>query len=372
MNIRKINTEKSSDRKAFLELPFKIYRNNKFWVPPLAGEASLALDRQHHPMYAHSTADFFVVESGNEVVGRIAAIHNTNYCSFHKEETGFLYYYEAEDDLEISRLLFSAALDWAHSRNLTSVVGPKGMLRSSATGLLIHGFDQYPAMGILYNHPYYQTQWEDSGLQKESDYASGYFTRSSTLPEKIFEMADKVKQRGKFWIKIFNSTKEISSWIPRIYAVHEAAFSPNPSFHPSTPAEFDLIAAGLIAVHRPGLMKLIMCEDEIAGFVIAHPDIRAALQRTRGRLYPFGWVDLQLEFQRTKVGDLSGIGILPKFQGLGANLLVYAEMDRTLRATKWEYAELIQVDDRNFKSRSDMENMGVVFHKKHRLFVKTL
>jgi hypothetical protein len=132
------------------------------------------------------------------------------------------------------------------------------------------------------------------------------------------------------------------------------------------------MASNLLAVHKPGLMKLIMCGEDVAGFVISHPDPYAALQRTKGKLYPFGWLDIMTEMNRTKVGNLNGIGILPKYQGLGANILVYDEMDKTLRATKWERAELIQVDERNFKSKSDMENMGVKFHKIHRLYHRSL
>jgi hypothetical protein len=372
MNIRKIDTSSPADRKAFCSLPFNIYRNNSYWVPPFETEMALALDRQRHPMYQHSTADFFVVESGNEVVGRIAAIHNQNYCNFHQEKIGFLYYFEAENDLEISRLLFAASFDWARQRGLDHLVGPKGMIRSSGTGLLIDGFELYPALGIIYNQPYYASMWEDSGMVKLSDYASGYMTRDIMLPDKIHEMADKVRRRGNFWTKIFKDPKEIKAWIPKIEVVHEEAFSRNPSFHPSTHAEFQLMASNLMAVHRPGLMKLIMCGDDVAGFVITHPDPYAALQRTKGKLYPFGWLDILMEMKRTKVGDLNGIGILPKYQGMGANILVYDEMDKTLRATKWERAEFVQVDERNFKSKSDMETMGVKFNKVHRLFNRSL
>lgn len=372
MIIRKIDTTIAADRLAFARLPFEIYSDNKFWVPPLETEMAMAMDRQRHPFYDHSTADFFLAENNGEVAGRIAVLHNKNYNAFHHEEAAFLYYFEAYNDLEVSRSLFAAAFDWARKRGLNTVIGPKGFIRSSGTGLLIKGFEYYPALGILYNQPYYQTMWEDSGLAKLSDYASGYMTRDFQLPEKIHDMAERVRQRGNFWIKTFKNTREMKSWIPKVETVHEEAFSVNPSFHPSTKAEFALMANNLMAVHRPGLMKVIMCGEEVAGFVLSHPDIYAALQRTKGRLYPFGWLDIMQELRNTKVGDLNGIGILPKYQGLGANILVYSELDRTIRSTNWERAELVQVDERNYKSKSDMENMGVTFHKMHRVFQRDL
>ena len=111
MNIKRINSDSPAERKAFANLSFEIYKNNKYWVPPFSTEIPLAMDRTRHPFYQHSDADFFVVETGRKIVGRIAVIHNKNYCDFHKEATGFLYYFEAQNDLEISRLLFNAAFD---------------------------------------------------------------------------------------------------------------------------------------------------------------------------------------------------------------------------------------------------------------------
>ena len=151
MNTRILDTTKNKDIRVFKSLPFKLYRNNSFWVPPIPGEIDFAMDRNHHPFFAHSEADFIVIESKKDILGRIAVLHNKNYCDFHKVNTAFFYYYEAVRDQEVATLLFNAAEEWCHQRKITEIYGPRGFLRSNCIGLLVDGFDQQPATGMTYN-----------------------------------------------------------------------------------------------------------------------------------------------------------------------------------------------------------------------------
>jgi len=193
------------------------------------------------------------------------------------------------------------------------------------------------------------------------------------LPDKLFEVAEKVKQRGNFWIKTFNSKSEMKKWIPRLDKVHDEAFKHNINYYPSTQAEFSFMAETMIQVMTPGLIKLIMKEDEIAGFILTYPDVSKALKRIKGRLWPFGWIQILQEQKNTNLLNINGLGILPKYQGLGANALVYAELDHTIRsAPQFTRAEIVQVDERNFMSKSDMERMGVVWSKTHRSYILEL
>ena len=133
-----------------------------------------------------------------------------------------------------------------------------------------------------------------------------------------------------------------------------------------------MLVKNILAIADPALLKVVMKGDEMAGFIIAYPDISRALQRTKGRIYPFGWIDLLLEKKRTRVIDINGVGLLPQYQGLGNNTLLYVEIEKTLLERGSKSAEIIQVDERNFRSKSDMENMGVIFNKTHRVYRKPI
>jgi len=368
MKIRTLDTRNSRDVHAFVEFPFGLYRHCKQWVPSLSSEIELAMDRERHPFYKHSEADFLVVESEKDILGQVAVIHNRNYCAHHKIETAFIYYYNVADDLQAARLLLKAVIDWSHEHEIAKVLGPKGFLRANGLGVLVNGFEYLPAVGIPYNFPYYASFLEDSGFEKETDHFSGYIERTSKLPERLYEVAEKVKAKGNFWIKTFKDKNEMRTWIPKVEAVHNEAFQIHPWYYPSTEAEFEMIANSMIQISQPGLMKLIMKGEEVAGFIISYPDISEGIQKSRGRMFPFGWAYLLSSMKNSKTVDMNGLGILPKYQGLGSNALLYTEVEKTLRESRFERLEIVQVDERNFKSKADMDTIGTIWHKLHRSY----
>jgi len=370
LETRILDSSKQKDVQRFKSLPFKLYRENPVWVPPIPGEIEFSMDKARHPFFAHSEADFIVVESGRDILGRILVIHNKNYCNYHKENTAFFYYYEAVDDQPVANMLFSAAQDWCKKRKIREIVGSRGLLRSACIGLLVEGFDQEPATGMTYNHPYYEKQVLNCGFQKFTDHYSGIL--ETHINSKVHDVAQKVLSRGKFRVKTFKSTAEMKAWIPKVDEIHHRAFSDNPGFVPSTPEEFEDLAGNILALADPRYVKAIMYEEETAGFIIAFPNINKGLRFARGRLYPFGWLGLLLAKANPSVIDVEVVGMLPEYQGLGGNALLYSELDKTISGPHIKRAEIVQVDERNFKSKSDMDTMNVVWNKTHRTFRKVI
>jgi hypothetical protein len=120
------------------------------------------------------------------------------------------------------------------------------------------------------------------------------------------------------------------------------------------------------------MLKLIVHQDEIVGFLFAFPDVSAALQRTKGRLFPLGIFDLLLEMNRTNWVALNGAGILPQYQGRGGNALLYSQMEKSLRQFDYEHADLTQVAESAVQMRRDLENLGGKAYKNHRVFIRDL
>ncbi|KAF0112467.1 MAG: hypothetical protein FD147_63 [Chloroflexi bacterium] len=370
MKTRILDTNNPRHVKQFRLLPFSIYRKNPYWVPPLPGEIEFAMDRKKHPFYAHSDADFIVVESEKQIVGRIAVMKNANYCDYHKTNTAFFYYFESIDDQQVAEALLFAAEDWCFKRKISELYGPRGLLRSNCIGLLVDGFDQHPATGMIYNMPYYQIQLETAGYQNFSDHFSGYL--DSHIDQRIHNVAKKVLSRGNFVVRSFHSTSEMQNWIPRMDEIHHRAFADNLGFCPSTPEEFNLLAKNILAIADPRYMKLILRGDDIAGFLIAFPNINQGIKFSRGNLFPFGWMALLLAKKYTRILDIEAVGLLPEYQGLGGNAVLYAEIDKVLHNSHFKKAEIVQVDERNYRSRSDADTMKVVWNKRHRTFKKSL
>ena len=152
MHTRIIDTHNRKDVRKFINLPFDLYKNCAQWVPPFISDMELVFNRSKHPFYQHSEADFILVESEGQILGRIAVLHNRNYSNYHHQPTAFFYFFDVIEDQQVSQSLFQAAFDWAEKRQLKFFYGPRGFLRSSGVGLLVDGFEYKPAIGIPYNY----------------------------------------------------------------------------------------------------------------------------------------------------------------------------------------------------------------------------
>ena len=372
MQIRAISTDNPLDVQKFIRFPFDLYKDSDLWVPPFVNEMRTILDRNKHPFYQHSDAEFFLAESEKEVLGRIAILHQRNYSAHHGAQFGFFYFFDVIDDAQVSRSLFDAAINWARSKGIEIILGSKGFARSSGIGLLVEGFDCLPAVGMNYNHPYYAKLVEDAGFTKWTDHLSGYMTSDQEIDPRIHEAAEKVKQRGNFRVVSFKTRAEMRKLIPEINKINHEAFQNNPGYYPSTQAEFEMLARNMIQILEPGLPKLILKDDEVAGFIIAYRNISRAIQRCGGKIWPTGWIELLKEKRISRTVDLNGVGLLPKYQGLGANALLYSELDKTVRSANFEKGEFVQIDELNYKSKSDMERAGVIWNKRHRTYQLSL
>lgn len=368
MQTIQLDPSRARDVSRFVRFPFDLYRGCPQWVPPMVADARAQLDRRKHPFYAHSEAGFFLVEERGRTLGRIAAMHNRRYNRFTGSNEAFFGFFDAVDDPAVSRALFDAAFAWARARGLEAIKGPRALIGADASGVLVEGFEHRPAMGVPYNYAYYDRLVTDSGLVKDTDHVSGYFRGDHPVPERFYRIAEKVKQRGSYWIKEFASKDEMRAWIPRVREVHRRAFEGSHSFYPPTEAEMSAIAETIIGVTRPGLIKLVVKGEELIGFAFAYPNLSTGLQKASGRLWPLGWLYLLRERRRTKWVDCNGVGVLPPYQGLGPSILLYTEMVKTIKALGYEHVDVVMVDEQNFNSFSAMEAMGVTWYKRHRSY----
>jgi len=372
VRVHKLDIEKKRDVNRFVNFVFELYRDCPQWVPPLVSAAKNDLDRRKHPFYSHSTADFFVAESDGQTLGRIAVMKNRHHNGYHQTKVAFFGYFEVVEDVEVARALFDAAFEWAWTQGLGEIIGPRGLIGTEGGGVLVDGFEHRPALGVPYNYPYYDAFIKDAGFEKETDYFSGFISRGHELPERFYRIAEKVKSRRGFWIKAFRTKREMRQWVPRVVKVHRETFGENHTFYPPTDQEIARIADTLISIADPRLIKLVMQKERIAGFLFVYPDVSAALQKVRGRLWPWGWYELLREQKRTRWANANGLGVLPAYQGLGVNAVLYTELANTLQGSHFDCLDLVQVEEGNFKSLSEMKTIGAKWYKRHRSYRRAL
>ncbi len=374
MNIHRLDQDSRRDVYRFIAFPFHLYRESDLWVPPFISEVHDQLSPQRHPFYEHSAAAFFLALAGKEVVGRIAVLDNRRHNDYHKTRTAFFYHFDAVNDRAVSRALFDAAFDWARHRGLELMWGPKGFLAIDGQGILVEGYEHRPALGIPYNYPYYDELLQDAGFERQLDFISCYMDRQMTLlPERFLAVAQKVERRRGFRAVRFRTKAELQAMIPRVTATYNNAFVQVQGYTPISEAEAEAIGKRILSIADPTMITLLIKGDEVVGFVLAYPDISAALQRCRGRLWPTGWIHLAREFKRTPWLNFNGIAILDSYRGLGGNAVLYAQLYHTLAGrTQFQYAELVQVQETNSRMIRELEAMQVRPYKKHRVYRRTL
>lgn len=365
-----IDTRDRRQVRRFVDFPYRLYAGHPQWVPPIRNDIRIMLDRDKHPFYEHSDSDFFVVERAGEIVGRIAALENRPYNQYHGTKQANFYLFETVDDTAVVDALISVVADWAKARGLTTLVGPKGYGILDGYGILVQGFEHRQVMTMMnYNYPYYPQQLKRLGFEKEVDFASCYIDiETFGLPERIHRISKRVMERSSLEIKRFKNARELVSWTHLIRETYNRAFVNNWEFAPITEREAKFIMDNAISLSDYQLIKIIVRGDEMVGFLFGFPDVSAALQRAKGRLTPWALADLLLEMRRTKWLALNGAGLVPEFQGVGGNALLYSEMEKSIREQGFKHADLTQVAETAVQMRRDLENVGGKLYKNHRVY----
>ena len=157
------------DLDAFIKLPFRLYRDDPNWVPPLISERVEFLDKERHPFYEHADVKLFMARRNGKPVGTIAATINHRHNEVHEEQVGFFGYFEVLQDREAAEALLETACDWVREQGMTAIRGPETFSQNEEAGLLVDGWNGPPVIMMTYNPPYYVDFIEGAGFYKAMD-----------------------------------------------------------------------------------------------------------------------------------------------------------------------------------------------------------
>jgi hypothetical protein len=239
-------------------------------------------------------------------------------------------------------------------------------------------FEHRPAFGLPYNPPYYPDLIEAVGFQTERDAVSGYLGADIQFPERVHELAERLAKRRGLRIARYRTRNDLRAFIPKMKELYNNALRGTAGNAPLTDDEIKMMANQLLWFSDPRLLKVVMKVDdsgneEPVGFLMAYPDISAALQRTKGRIFPFGWIALLRKFKRTDWLNINGAGLLPEYRGSGGTAILYSELFKSVVETgQFRHAEIVQIGLENDNMLRDLENFGADFYKMHRTYLRPL
>jgi GNAT superfamily N-acetyltransferase len=356
-----------SDRRAFVELPHRLYRDDPYWVPMLNRDVAEMLDRSRHPFHRHSKAEFFLARDGSGTVrGRIAAIRNQRHIDFHQEPVGFFGFFECERNSDLSGALLDAAATWLRAEKLEVMRGPASFSSNEEFGLLVEGFDSSPLVMMPYNPPWYAELLEEYGLAKAKDLLA-YVRDYNEPPERLVRVADVLRKKFDVTIRPL-SKKRFDAEVQLVRELYNAAWEKNWGFVPMTEAELDHMAGQLKQVVDPDFVPFAYVRGELAGFALTLPDINAALRHMGGKLTPWSIARGMWKSRGPGKVRVLTLGVFEKFRRSGVAELLYLylmEMAARRKVTQSEFSWLLED---NHLMLAASEKMGAHRYKTYRVY----
>ncbi len=362
------------DRDAFIEFPWRIYRDDPVWVPPLILERRDFLNREKHPFYKHGDAALFLAHRDGEIVGRIMASDDPNYNALHGTNVGCFGLFECIDDTNVAAALFDAASEWLRGKGRSEVMGPIDYSTNYVCGLLIDGFEHPPMLLTSHNPPYYAQLIERCGFSKAKDWYAWWFSEPERAAARLRRIARRFN-RDAVAIRPVD-LKNLATESARLRAIYNAAWEKNWGFVAFTEAEFDHLVHELKPLAVPEFTLIAEVADDPAGFILCVPDINAALKHINGRLtkfgLPIGLAKLLYYKSRIRTARLVALGVVPAFRRHGiAEMLVLRIIEDAMIARGFTGELSLTLEDNHAINRF-LEAIGATVYKTYRIYSRAI
>jgi hypothetical protein len=357
-----------NDLKAFIELPYQLYKKDKNWVAPLRSEQWAQFDQLHNPMFEHCTFALFLLKDGKKVVGRIAAFIDRLALEYWKEPIGLFGSFECINDQKAANMLLDTAKDWVKKFGMFSMRGPWSF-SSQDWGIIVEGFEPPPMILAPYNPPYYNDLFTAYGLEKRKDLLVFYIDAREgyQVPERIITMTDKIQAKHGVRVRPVNM-KKLEEEVMTIINLANQSIADNWGYYPVTDKEGHAMAKDLKPIINPKAVVIAETNDgKPIGFGMALPDINKLLKGHDGRLFPLGWLKMLFGLRGLKQYRMWALGIVPEYQGLAVDALIYRAIAEALFTPNLRL-EINYVLDDNLRMLNAVEKLGGKPLRRYRVY----
>jgi hypothetical protein len=380
LSIRPISSK--ADRKRFIELPFRLYKNDPHWVPPLKGEALGLITPEKNGWFSHAEAQLFLAERDGRVVGRISAHIDTLALTMPLGQgfgpgCGQFGLLDAEDE-NTAKALIDAAEGWLRGKGMTRVLGPISMSIWEEPGLLIEGHDHPPTIMMGHAKPEYRGWIEGAGYAPVKQLMTYELDITQEFPPIVKRIIQSGERNKRIHIREVDKTK-FEEEAAIILAILNDAWSDNWGFVPLTPPEIADVGVKLKPIVFNDLIRIAELDGKPVAFMITLPDLNEAIAPLKGNLLPFGWAKLLLWLRKPKVRTMRVplMGVVKELQSSRmASQLAFMMIEYIRRAAVSRYGssrgEIGWILDDNQGMRSIAETIESTVNKVYQVYEKTL
>ena len=366
ISVKKVSTK--SELNNFIKFSWKIYKGNKYWVPPLLIEQKVLLDKKKNPFFKAAEAEYFLAYRNDAIVGRIAAIKNDIHLKYHNDESGQFGFFESIDDQKVANALFDTAKSWMKEKGLKYMKGPANPSSNDIYGMLIEGFDDSPRLLMPYNPEYYIKLCENYGMRKGKDlYAWKLVNERLMESEKLRRGQELVRKRYDLKISQLDM-KNFAKELDKFKYVYNKAWAPNWGFVPMTGEQIDAMAKDMKPLAEPSLVLFGEIEGKLVGAALVMLDYNFIFKKMNGRLFPFNFIKLFTQKKKIKWARILTLGIIPEYQKKGLDTIFYWEIVNRAAEIGIRLGEASWVLEDNDMMNRGLELMNAQRYKTYRIW----
>lgn len=371
VEIVEVKTPKDLNR--FIAFPHQLYRDNPFWVPPLDMDEKNTLSSQKNPAFEFCRAKLWLALIDQKVVGRIAGIINDRFNTGSGKKHARFGWIDFIDDTSVSAALLRTVENWALENGLEAVHGPLGFCDLDKEGMLIEGFDKMSMFITLYNYPYYPRHLEMLGYAKDTDWLEFEIKIPDKIPERIEKLNQQIEKRLNVKIIRSRRKKDFMPYAPAIFELLNDAYKELYGFVALSDAQVISYIKQYFSVINPEYLRVILDKDnQLIAFGISIPSLAKAVQKSKGRLLPFGFIRILRSMYKNDRLELLLVAVRSDYQGKGVNVLLLSETYETAIKNGLKYAETGPELETNTDVHSFWKYFDRTQHKRRRCFIKKL
>ena len=374
VEIRQINPTRSNLKK-FVEFQIKLYEGNPYFIPPLVSDEIATLDSKVNPAFDHCEAAYFMAYRDGKPVGRIAAMINKQVNEKENSRQARFGFVDFIDDAEVSKALFDTAEQWAKEKGMDNIVGPLGFTDLDNEGMLINGFEELGTMATIYNYPYYPQHIERLGYEKEVDWHEFLIEVPEQIPDKHKRIAEIVKKKFNLRVVKFTSRKALKEQYGQaLFELINEAYDNLYGYSRLTKRQIDYYIKIYLGMLNLDLVTLIVDgDDQLVGVGISIQSMSRALQKSKGKMFPFGWWHLLkgLKGKNDRV-DLLLVAVKPQYMGKGVNALLFTDLIPAYNKYGFKWAESNPELESNAAVQNQWEAFPYRQHRNRRAFIKKI
>ena len=374
VEIRQINPTRSNLKK-FVEFQIKLYEGNPYFIPPLVSDEIATLDSKVNPAFDHCESAYFMAYRDGKPVGRIAAMINKQVNEKENSRQARFGFVDFIDDAEVCKALFDTAEQWAKEKGMDNIVGPLGFTDLDNEGMLINGFEELGTMATIYNYPYYPQHIERLGYEKEVDWHEFLIEVPEQIPDKHKRIAEIVKKKFNLRVVKFTSRKALKEQYGQaLFELINEAYDNLYGYSRLTKRQIDYYIKIYLGMLNLDLVTLIVDgNDQLVGVGISIQSMSRALQKSKGKMFPFGWWHLLkgLKGKNDRV-DLLLVAVKPQYMGKGVNALLFTDLIPAYNKYGFKWAESNPELESNAAVQNQWEAFPYRQHRNRRAFIKKL